>query len=140
MQSRSTERRLVAALGRLVPDGSQPALFIGDLLKEGPVTEPGEQRFVADGHSALFALLGAIWLLVAIGVDAGVDSLWGLEVARRAGGVLFAPAIFLMMLASVVQVAKFGGRFEGVQPVVGRFSWVACVAVPAAVLIIFGIG
>jgi hypothetical protein len=140
MQSRSAESRLVAALGGLFPDGSQPALYIGDLSKDGPATEPGEQRFVADGHSAIIAFLGAICVLVAVGIDAGVDWLWGHEASSLAGAVLFVPTVFLMMLAAAVQVAKFRGRFDGTQPLLGRFSWAACLAVTVAVAIMFGFG
>jgi hypothetical protein len=140
MRSRSPGGRILARLEGLLPDGSPSALYIGDLLKEGPTTDPEEQKFVADGQSAILSFLGAVLLFPAIGAGALVNALWGLGASRPVAGVLFVPAVFVMMVAMLVQVAKFRSRFDGVQPLFGHISWAICVAVTAAVAIVFVFG
>lgn len=134
-QSQTAEGRLLAFLGKVCPDGSEPALMIRDLLDDAPESEPGEARFVADAHSVIFGLVGSGLLLLAIGVAAAMDALWGHRVANRAGAILFAPAVFLLALAQFVQLAKFRHRFDGVQPVIGPIAWVACGLVAISVVV-----
>src|SRR4051812_34608520 len=69
-QSRSAGARVVAAPGRLLPAGSDPALIIRAFLDDAPPTEPGEPQLVADAHTALFAVVGAVLLFPAIGIMA----------------------------------------------------------------------
>ena len=95
---------------------------------------------MADGHTIFFSVVGSVLLVIAIGIMAGVDALWGHDVARRSGALLLAPAIFLITLSLLVQVAKFRRRFDGIQPVIGRLSWAICITVVLAVAIIFAIG
>lgn len=134
----SLEGRIIGCLAKVFPKLSQPRLIVGDLLDDAPEKEPGEAKFVADAHSVIFALVGALSLLLAIGAGAAVDSLWGHTAANLAGAVLFAPVAFFMSLAVLVQVAKFRRRFDGVQPRLGRLSWAACIAIVLAVAFYVG--
>ena len=134
-QSHSAEGRLLAFLGSVLPEGSELALILRDLLDDEPESEPGEARFVADAHSVIFALIGSGFLMLAIGAGAAIDALWGHRVANLAGAVLFAPVVFLIALAQYVQLAKFRHRFDGVQPVIGPVAWAGCGLVTISVVL-----
>ncbi len=140
MQSRSAEGRILATLARPFARESQPALILRDLLDDGPSTEEGEARFVADAHSVIFTIVAGIASLLAIGTMAAADSIWGHAVARRTGAILMAPSAFFISIAVLVQIAKFRGKCDGVQPVLGKISWMTCGVVVLAVSLYFCIG
>lgn len=139
-ESRALEGRIVAFLARVFPEQSQPRLIVGDLLDDAPETEPGEAKFVADAHSVIFSIVAGVASLPAIAAMAGLDHLFGHETARRAGAILLAPTAFFMALGVLVQLAKFRGRFDGVQPHLGRGSWAVCIAVVTAVALYLAAG
>lgn len=116
MRNSSPGGRILAILEWLLPDGSPSALYIGDLLKEGPAIDRDEQKSVADGQGAILSFLGGVLLFPAIGTGALVNALWGLGASRPVAGVLFVPSVFVMIVTTLVQVAEFRRRFDGVQP------------------------
>ena len=129
----SAECRLVASLARVLPEGSTPRDTIREAVQAAPETQPGEAAFTTDIHSLAFTFAATIPLIPLIGCAALIDNLYGRMAARRFEAFAFAPLVFFMALALLLQIAKFRKRFDGCIPLLGRPSWVTAFAAPLTV-------